>query len=198
MSEETKHGPTATDYPTQIKRAVTGRDESNKSVFVSFGSTPRVITFDTLPGTVFWEIYATDDLPALSGREPDPIPSLQNFTPGPHGSRFRLVQFAPGPPEESEIDPAALDMMKKEVLERIPGLGETLEWDNFPMHTTDTLDYGVVIRGEIILELDDGKSVHLRQGDCVVQNGTRHRWNNPLAEPCLMAFVMLGGQRRKE
>ncbi|HET9532074.1 MAG TPA: cupin domain-containing protein [Blastocatellia bacterium] len=64
------------------------------------------------------------------------------------------------------------------------------------MHTTDTLDYGVVIRGEIILELDDGKSVHLRQGDCVIQNGTRHRWNNPLTEPCLMAFVMIGANRK--
>jgi mannose-6-phosphate isomerase-like protein (cupin superfamily) len=87
-------------------------------------------------------------------------------------------------------------MMKKEALGKLPGLAEHHEWDNFPMHTTDTLDYGVVIRGEIILELDDGKSVHLRQGDCIVQNGTRHRWNNPLAEPCLMAFVMIGAIRR--
>jgi hypothetical protein len=47
----------------------------------------------------------------------------------------------------------------------------------------------------MILELDDGKTVHLRQGDCVVQNGTRHRWRNALSEPCLMAFVLLGGHR---
>lgn len=64
------------------------------------------------------------------------------------------------------------------------------------MHSSDTLDYGIVIRGEMILELDDGKTVHLRQGDCVVQNGTRHRWINPLSDPCLMAFVLIGGQRQ--
>ena len=63
------------------------------------------------------------------------------------------------------------------------------------MHTSDTIDYGVVVRGEMTLELDDGQLVHLRQGDCIVQNGTRHRWRNPLAEPCLMAFISVGGQR---
>jgi len=45
------------------------------------------------------------------------------------------------------------------------------------------------------LELDDGKMVHLRQGDCIVQNGTPHRWRNPLPEPCLMAFISVGGER---
>jgi mannose-6-phosphate isomerase-like protein (cupin superfamily) len=47
------------------------------------------------------------------------------------------------------------------------------------------------------LELDDGERVHLRQGDCVIQNGTRHRWRNPLDEPCLMAFVSIGGKPRE-
>ena len=51
------------------------------------------------------------------------------------------------------------------------------------------------MRGEITLELDDGQKVSLRQGDCVVQNGTRHRWRNPLPEPCLMAFISIGGKR---
>jgi mannose-6-phosphate isomerase-like protein (cupin superfamily) len=65
------------------------------------------------------------------------------------------------------------------------------------MHTTDTLDYCVVVRGEMILEVDDGKTAHLHQGDCVVQNGTRHRWRNPSTEPCLMAFVLVGGSRKR-
>ena len=63
------------------------------------------------------------------------------------------------------------------------------------MHATDTIDYGVVVRGEMTLELDDGKIIQLRQGDCIVQNGTRHRWRNPGSEPCLMAFVSVGGKR---
>jgi hypothetical protein len=71
--------------------------------------------------------------------------------------------------------------------------------DVFPCcgkHTSDTIDDGLVVRGGMTLELDDGQRVHLRQDDCIVQNGTRHRWRNPLPEPCLMAFVSVGGKRR--
>ena len=51
------------------------------------------------------------------------------------------------------------------------------------MHTTDTVDIDVVISGEVDLELDDGSEVHLRPGDCVIQNGTRHAWRNRTSEP---------------
>ena len=54
------------------------------------------------------------------------------------------------------------------------------------MHTSDTIDYGIVVRGEMTLELDDGKIIHLRQGDSIVQNGTRHRWRNPLPDQPLI------------
>jgi len=58
-------------------------------------------------------------------------------------------------------------------------MAEHFERNTPGMHTSDTLDYGAVIHGEMILELDDGKTVDLRQGDCIVKNGTRHRWRNP-------------------
>jgi mannose-6-phosphate isomerase-like protein (cupin superfamily) len=79
--------------------------------------------------------------------------------------------------------------------DKIPGMGDHFERGAPGMHTSDTIDYGVVVRGEMTLELDDGKMIHLRQGDCIVQNGTRHRWRNPLPEPCLMAYVSVGGKR---
>jgi mannose-6-phosphate isomerase-like protein (cupin superfamily) len=85
----------------------------------------------------------------------------------------------------------------KELSQKIPKMAEHFDRDTPGMHTSDTLDYGIVIWGEMILELDDGKTVRLRQGDCVVQNGTRHRWRNALSEPCLMAFVLIGGEREK-
>jgi mannose-6-phosphate isomerase-like protein (cupin superfamily) len=62
------------------------------------------------------------------------------------------------------------------------------------MHTTHTVDYGVVISGEMHLELDDGKQVHLRPGDCVVQNGTRHAWRNLSGREAVMAFVAVGAK----
>jgi mannose-6-phosphate isomerase-like protein (cupin superfamily) len=166
-----------------------------KSVFVSIDTTPRVVRFERRKDLVFWEMYATDAVPAVTGHEPDPVLNMRSFVPGPEGSRFRLVQFPPRPPEGSQPPAGWWQRFLEEYREKVPGLAEHFEEDVPGMHTTATIDYGVVVRGEIILELDDGKTAHLRQGDCVVQNGTRHRWRNPLPEPCLMAFIMVGGQQ---
>jgi mannose-6-phosphate isomerase-like protein (cupin superfamily) len=65
------------------------------------------------------------------------------------------------------------------------------------MHTTDSVDYGIVISGEMTLELDDGAIVHLKPGDCVVQNGNHHRWANRSRRPCMMAFVLIGAARAR-
>ena len=83
----------------------------------------------------------------------------------------------------------------RELSEKVPGMGDHFERDAPGFHTTDTVDYCIVVRGEMTLELDDGQKVRLKQGDSVVQNGTRHRWRNPLPEPCLMAFISVGGKR---
>jgi quercetin dioxygenase-like cupin family protein len=62
------------------------------------------------------------------------------------------------------------------------------------MHTTHTVDFGVVISGEIWLELDDGAEVHLTAGDTVIQNGTRHAWHNRTDEPCVIAVSIVGAR----
>jgi len=58
-------------------------------------------------------------------------------------------------------------------------------------HRTDSIDYGVVISGELDMELDDGVVVHLKAGDCIVQRGTIHNWVNKGIEPCLIAFILI-------
>ena len=60
------------------------------------------------------------------------------------------------------------------------------------MHTTDTIDFEVVLDGTVVLELDDGAEVTLNPGDTVVQNGTRHRWKNPGDEPARLALFIVG------
>ena len=172
------------------RRAITGRDASGKSIFQSFDVTPQVVTFDSVPGLTFYELYATDDVPRLTGKEPDPMTTKTGSFPKPNGSLFRLVLF---PPVGS---PGSFVGFLHELSEKIPGMAEHFDRAAPGMHVSDSLDYNIVIRGELILELDDGKTVHLRPGDCVIQNGTRHRWSNPLPEPCLMASVLIGGQRQ--
>jgi len=70
------------------------------------------------------------------------------------------------------------------------------------MHRTETVDYAILLSGECDLELDDGKTVHLKQGDVVVQRGTMHAWVNNGSVPCVFAFILIdadpveaGGQK---
>ena len=178
------------------KRVLTGRNEAGKSVFKSFDVTPKVVEIDNNPGLTFYELYITDSVPKLTGLEPDPMLKGTIGFPGPGGTMFRLISYPPKRPEGWKPPPGAtFETGIKELSEKLPGMGDHFERDNPGMHTSDTIDYGIVVRGEMTLELDDGEKVHLRQGDCIVQNGTRHRWRNPLPEPCLMAFISLGGKR---
>lgn len=59
------------------------------------------------------------------------------------------------------------------------------------MHRTESLDYAIVLAGEVDMELDDGETVHLTAGDVVVQRGTVHNWTNNGTEPCIMAYVLI-------
>ena len=82
-----------------------------------------------------------------------------------------------------------------EMEEMLPGLMAYVEPDNPGMHTTDTIDFEVVLSGEVILELDDGAEKVLRPGDTVVQNGTRHRWTNHGSVPAVVAVLLIGARR---
>jgi mannose-6-phosphate isomerase-like protein (cupin superfamily) len=85
-----------------------------------------------------------------------------------------------------------------EELERLmPGVTAPMEPDAPGMHTTDSIDYVLVVSGEVTLELDDGEQAVLRAGDVVVQNGTRHAWRNHGTEPCTIVGVAIGADRTR-
>jgi mannose-6-phosphate isomerase-like protein (cupin superfamily) len=93
--------------------------------------------------------------------------------------------------------PADLDPVAglAEVEAKLPGLLGHMEPDDPGMHTTDTIDFEVILSGEVTLELDDGIVTTLRTGDTVVQNGTRHRWANPGVVPAVIAVFIVGAHR---
>jgi len=178
------------------KLALTGRDEAGKSVFKSFDVPSKVVEIDSNPGLTFYELYMTEGAPRLTGLEGDPMLKGTKAFPGPGGTMFRLISYPPKRPEGWKPPPGVtFESALQELSDKVPRMGDHFDRSAPGMHTTDTVDYCVVVRGEMTLELDDGQKVHLRQGDCVVQNGTRHRWRNPLSEPCLMAFISIGGKR---
>jgi mannose-6-phosphate isomerase-like protein (cupin superfamily) len=173
------------------RRVVTGTDANGKSVFTHTEEIEPV-TVSLMPGLEFRPAWGADDtvtLPADGTRYNAPA-----YFPPERGFRFGFVTI---PPEQSApaASPADLEGAIAEVEQALPGLMAHMEPENPGMHTTDTIDFDVVVTGEIWLELDDGAEVKLETGDCVVQNGTRHSWHNRSSERCVLAVALVGARR---
>jgi cupin domain len=171
------------------RRIVTGHDARGNAIIVSDDPSPPRIA--GAPGVAmrFDELWATESTPTVPGSA-DITPDIASLLPGPGATRFRTVLF---PPDAERADTTPEQLVA--FMASAPGFPEVMEPDRPGMHTTDTVDYGIVISGEIDLELDDGLEVHMVAGDCVVQNGTRHAWHNRTDSPTVMAFIMIGARR---
>ncbi|WP_051222324.1 cupin domain-containing protein [Conexibacter woesei] len=115
-------------------------------------------------GTAFHEIWSTAGAPA-------PIPAAEERDPTQRPLRV--------PPEPEGTVIRVVD---------IPAGGRS------PMHRTESVDYGVVLDGELHLVLDDGSATALAPGDIVVQRGTDHAWENRSGGPARMAFILVDGR----
>jgi Cupin domain len=119
-------------------------------------------------------------------------PTQPTCFPPVGGFRFGIVTVPPG------AAPGASDAAALAELEaKLPGLLGHMEPDEPGMHTTDTIDFEVMLSGELVLELDDGAEVTLRPGATVVQNGTRHRWINRSKEPAQFAVFICGAHHAR-
>jgi uncharacterized cupin superfamily protein len=174
------------------RRVVTGH-AAGKSVITSDEPlTPY--RFKSVPGYEHALVWLNDGIPDLS-RETERTSDPQSVVPGPGGTSLHIVTFPP----DSVASAPSFDgkAAQQESLARLPGLADTFEHDGGGMHATATVDYSVVFEGEIWLELDDGKTVHLERGDVVVQNGTRHAWRNKGSASAVMLFFMNGATNPK-
>ena len=177
----------------RVRRVVTGHNHNGKAVFASDQEVDP-LTVVLIPGAEFHRLWGADQAPTFPG---DGGPTAQpTYFPPVGGYRFGLFTVPPG----TASVPADLDLQVAlaEMEEKLPGLLAHVEPDNPGMHTTNTIDFEVVLSGEVILELDDGVEKVLRPGDTVVQNGTRHRWANRGAEPAIVAVFLIGAHRASE
>jgi mannose-6-phosphate isomerase-like protein (cupin superfamily) len=175
------------------RRVVTGHDGAGKAVVVADGAPPRTVAPRSIPGMRSTLVWATEPGAPIALDGGDGTAQVASFHPGPGGTRFLLFTFPPDTVYASPgYDAAAAG---PESAEAFPGLAERFEPDAPGMHTTDTVDYGIVLQGEPELELDDGARTPLKPGDVVVQNGTRHAWRNPTDAPVVIAFVLVGADR---
>jgi hypothetical protein len=172
------------------RRVVTGiRD--GKSVFVSDGPTPNAHHYASLPGHMTSVVYATASQPRLPQPEAEQAPPEMRVPPSPGETRLMVVTFPP----DAVFASADIGAAIAEQVQHIPGLIEAFEPDAPGMHTTDSVDYDIVLSGEIWLELDDGAQTRLSAGDVVVQCGTRHAWRNRSDQPATLCFVLIGAGR---
>ena len=175
------------------RRVVTGvRD--GKSVVLSDGPVPNCHHYRGWPGfmtSVVWATAATPIVPPAAGEEP--APPAVTVLPGPGETRLMIVRFPPDATfMDPRFDPAALGA---EQAIHLNTLAEQFETDDPGMHRTDSVDYDIVLDNEIWLELDDGETRHLKQGDVVIQGGARHAWRNRSDAITTMCFVLIGAVR---
>jgi hypothetical protein len=170
----------------EFKRVVTAVDEHGRSVFHEEAPLPPT-TIGLLPGAEFFLVWGGDTLPPVPVTKPEAV--VAPFFPGPTGTRFGLLRI---PPAGSAAGPVGGAALLAEAEEKLPGLVSHLEPDAPGMHTTQTVDYDMIVEGELWLELDDGAEVRLPAGSCIVQNGTRHAWHNRSDQPATLLFVLLG------
>jgi mannose-6-phosphate isomerase-like protein (cupin superfamily) len=149
------------------RRIVTGHDKSGKSIIQSDGHPPIELKIAER-GVTFFEIWSTNASPApVAAREAEPTDRPLELAPRPNGTVIRFLDF-------------------------LPGFSQKNSGTRPFIHRTETVDYGIVLEGEIFLLLDDSE-VHLRAGDVVVQRGTDHAWENRSDKPTRMAFVLVDG-----
>ena len=143
------------------RRIVTGHAGDGRSIIVQDAPVPHV---RTLPGAVFDEVWSTGQAPDPLGLSPlaEPTSAQPIIGPPTGGSVIRVIDFLPA------------------------GAGGVRS----PMHRTRSIDYGIVLAGEVVLILSDSETV-LREGDVVVQRGTDHAWENRSDQPARMAFVLI-------
>ena len=160
--------------PTIPRRVVTGHDARGRSVFTSDGPVPAAGAAPS--GSLFYELWATDAAPAAIDTDPTDT-GLTDTGPvdtGPTDTAAGPLSVSPAP-----------NGTKIRINELPPGAGS-------PMHRTQTVDYGIVLDGEVVLVLEDSETV-LRAGDVVVQRGTSHRWENRSAATARVAFILIDG-----
>ena len=171
---------------SEIRRVVTGIDAGNKAVPL-FDSRLTLKAPESRPASV--NLWITDSSPPGFSKD-DAAAKAIGLSPPDNGTVIRVVEFPPlDPAAEAKMDP---NLMMKVVGDHAPPRG--LPVTHPLMHRTRTLDYAVILSGEIDMMLDDS-TVHVKAGDIIIQQATNHAWINRGKEPCRILFVLMDSKQ---
>jgi quercetin dioxygenase-like cupin family protein len=173
-----------------FRRVVTGHDDKGRATIISDGPAPFVHVNKLDPEWYSTDLWRTGPMPdMIVAQPPESTDGPRRQMPTPHGTVLRINHFPP----ESE----AVRQLTPEDSQRVfSGLGNPAaatfgKGGRHPlMHRTETVDYAIVLAGEITMVLDD-QDVVLRAGDTLIQNGTNHAWANRSSAPAIVAFILI-------
>ncbi|MFZ0813126.1 MAG: cupin domain-containing protein [Bradyrhizobium sp.] len=172
---------------SEIRRVVTGLDANDKAVVLFDSRVPLRAGPFGLQATNLW---VTNSYPLGFSFKDDTAATPVGISPLDNGTKFRVVEFPPlDPATEAKMEPGGL---MKAVGPVAPARGRPVTHPL--MHRTRSVDYAVVLSGEIDMVLDD-TSVHLKPGDTVVQQATNHAWVNHGTETCRILFVLMDSKQ---
>jgi hypothetical protein len=176
-----------------VRRVVAGTDEHGRSVILSDGLAPHSHDFAALPGQSQTRIWFSDRPAATAPPAGEPTTATGPVVAPPGGASFLIVRFAPDSvAKDAGFEP---ERAAAELAHFAPDIAASSDPAEPGMHRTASVDYGVVLDGEIWLEVDGGAQTRLGAGDTVVQLGGRHAWRNRTDRPTTVAFVLTGAER---
>ncbi len=176
----------------QVRRVVTGHDRNGKAVVISDGPAPFVHVNAVNPDWYSTDIWRTGETPArIVATAAEPTLGPRRQMPDKRGTVLRINHFPPETEAVRQMDQEASRRAFAELgNEKAATFGKG---GRHPlMHRTETIDYAIVLSGEITMVMDD-MDVELKAGDILVQCGTNHAWSNRSKAPCVVAFVLIDG-----
>jgi len=171
----------------KVRRVVTGHDADGKSKFLMDGPAPNIKEMDSMPGLALTDLWETTAAPASNTGDADAASRAVRLEPPRQGTILRIVEFPPDSAWRQNADPgAAFGSI---------GAGHAKDKSSADpmMHKTSTVDYIIVLKGEIWAIMDEGETL-LKAGDVLVQRGTNHSWSVRGNEPCIVAAVLVSAE----
>jgi len=177
--------------PQPVRRIVTGHNDDGRSIIVDDGDSPNVFASEDITGfgaVVPW-LTEPGDVSNLGNDDAAPADAAIPMYPKAGGTVFRIASF---PPDDAYSADAASSMFGSFDGEHArDAAGDDASDRHFWFHRTDSLDYAIVLEGEIWLLTDEDETL-VRPGEVVIQRGTSHAWSNRSDQICRMAFVLIG------
>lgn len=176
-----------------VRRVVTGHNAQGLAIIQEDGAAPRVQQVGGPAGPMFYEIWNTQATPApIDAASGEPAEDGIKLAPPKNGTRIRVLDI---PPEGDTIrtmspEEARAHFAEVGASDASAHSGETTR--HALMHRTETIDYGIVLEGELVLIMDEGETT-VRAGDIVIQRGTNHGWSNRSDSNCRIAFILIDG-----